>query len=592
MSGAVHPGALAEGDDSTRRFSPQLMRRLLGYLVPYWKWVLFTFGLIIIASAVRQAGPYLTKIAVDDYIIPGNADGLTHLIVIYAGLLVVQFVVGYGQSWATNMVGQWAMRDVRVGLFRHLQRLPLRFFDRTAIGRLMARNTNDVDALNELFTDGIVSICSDVFTIATILAYILWMDVRLGAITAVTLPLAFAATFWLQNRTDEAFREARFRFDRFSASLQETISGAEVVQLFNCEEERARDFNNANDGYLETRLESTLYHSVYFPFMEFGGISLMALVLWYGGGRVLNGYIEWGVLVAMLQYVPRFFMPIRDIADRIGVIQVAMASSERIFELLDSPPEPSGGDVRPDRLKGEIEFRNVWFAYNDEDWVLQDVTFKVDPGKSVALVGATGAGKSTIVNLVCRFYDIQKGTILVDGIDIRDWDVEVLRRHVGLVQQDVFLFSGDIRENINLGDETIGPEAVESAAHAVNADRFINTLPDRYDHEVQERGASFSGGQRQLLSFARALAADPEILVLDEATASIDTETEMWIQEAVEKLTRDRTSIVIAHRLSTIRNADRIIVLHHGELREQGTHDELLKQGGLYSRLHELQYTD
>jgi ATP-binding cassette, subfamily B, multidrug efflux pump len=584
--------AAEEAARQKRRIDPRLVARLLGYLKPYWGWVAFTFLLIIIASGVRQAGPYLTKIAVDDHIAVGDADGLTGLILIYLGLLLVQFVIGYGESWATNMVGQWAMRDVRIAMFRRLQRLPLKFFDRTPIGRLMARNTNDVDALNEMFTDGLVSVCSDIFTIVTILGFILWMDVRLGLVTGAALPLAFIATMWLQNKTNDKFREARVRFDRFSASLQETISGAEVIKLFGCEDARAKDFTDANDRYLDSRLQTTFYHSLFFPFMEFGGVTLMALVLWYGGGRVLGGTVEWGVLVAMLQYVPRFFMPMRDIAERFHTIQVAMASSERIFELLDTPVESGGGDIRPDRLRGEIEFRNVWFAYDEEEWVLRDVSFKVEPGQRVALVGATGAGKSTIVNLVCRFYDIQKGTILVDGVDIREWDVEVLRRHVGLVQQDVFLFSGDIQSNINLGDEEIGRAAVRQAAHAVNADRFINALPDGYDHEVQERGVCFSGGQRQLLSFARALAADPEILVLDEATASIDTETEMWIQEAVEELTRNRTSIVIAHRLSTIRKTDTIIVLHHGEVREQGNHDALLKQDGLYSRLHQLQYKD
>ncbi len=347
------------------------------------------------------------------------------------------------------------MRDVRMQIFSHLQRLPLQFFDRTPVGQLMARNTNDVDALNEMFTDGIVSMVGDILTIFTILAYIFYMDVKLGLITCAALPLAFVATMWLQNRTFFAYRVARTRFARFSAFLQETISGMEVVPLFICEGRSVRRFEEANDRYLDARLESTLYHALYFPFMELSGALLTALVLYYGCGQVLRGQIPWGVLVAMLQYVTRFFMPMRDIADRYATVQVAMASSERIFELLDSQPEPPGGTTRPERVRGEIEFRNVGFAYEGEDWVLRDVSFRAEPGQSLALVGATGAGKSTVINLVCRFYDIQKGAILIDGVDIREWDVEALRSRVGVVQQDVFLFAGDIESNISLGHPEI-----------------------------------------------------------------------------------------------------------------------------------------
>lgn len=583
---------MEEEEIGHKGFDLRITWRLLGYLRPYALWVVITFVLIIIASVVRQAGPYLTKVAVDDCIIPSDIEALTWVVVLYIGLLAVQFVVGYFQSWTTNMIGQWAMRDVRMQIFTHLQRLPLRFFDRTPVGRLMARNTNDVDALNELFTDGIVSMLSDIFTIVTILAYIFYLDVELGSIISLALPVAFCATVWLQNRSFFAYRAARTRFAQFSTTLQETIFGIEVVQLFGCEVRNVRKFEEANGKYLDARLEHTFYHSVYFPFMELGGFLLSALVLWHGGGKVLGAEIQWGVLVAMLQYVPRFFMPMRDIADRFTVLQVAMASSERIFELLDAEPEPPGGTVMADRLKGEIEFRNVWFAYNEGEWILRDVSFGAEPGQSLALVGATGAGKSTIINLVCRFYDIQQGAILVDGIDIREWDVEALRRRIGVVQQDVFLFAGDIEANISLGQPNISRQLVEQSAHDVNADRFIDKLPDTYAHDVQERGSSLSVGQRQLLSFARTLASSPDILILDEATASVDTETEMWIQEAVEKLMHSRTSIVIAHRLSTIRNADKILVMHHGQIREEGDHESLLKQGGIYARLHQLQYKD
>ena len=574
----------------SRGIDPRLMARLLGYLRPYGGWMALTLVLITVASAVQQAGPLLTKIAVDEAIVPGDAEALGQVILAFAGLLVLQFAISYAQSWATSMVGQWAMRDVRAQIFSHLQRLPLKFFDRTPIGRLMAHNTSDVDALNELFTDGVVSMLSEVFTILTIMAYIFYMDVEMGLMTCAALPLCAAAIFWLQRHTMRADRVARTRFARFTASLQESISGMEVVQLFCCEDRSARQFAAANDAYYDARMQRTFYHSIYFPFMQFSGVIITALVLWYGGGQVLSAEVEWGVLVAMLQYVTRFFMPIRNIGELYSTLQMAMASSERIFELLDAEPEPEGGTHRQERVLGEIEFRGVWFAYAGEDWVLRDASFKAEPGESIALVGATGAGKSTIINLIGRFYEIQRGQILVDGVDIRKWDVEALRRCIGVVQQDVFLFAGDIEANIGL--ERTSRYKVEQAAYDVNADRFIGTLSAGLGHQVAERGVSFSAGQRQLLAFARALAAEPDILVLDEATANIDTETEMWIQEAVDKLMRGRTSIVVAHRLSTIRNADKIIVMHHGRIREEGRHEELLALEGIYYRLHQLQYGD
>ena len=580
----------AEESVNDTGIDPRLLARLLGYLRPYARWMFLTLALITAASTVQQAGPFLTKIAVDDYILPGDAEGLGWVISVYAGLLVLQFGISYAQGWATSMVGQWAMRDVRGQIFAHLQRLPLRFYDRTPIGRLMAHNTSDVDALNELFTDGVVSVLSDIFTILAILGYIFYMDVELGLLTSAALPLCFFAIAWLQQKTFRADRVARTRFARFTASLQEAISGMEVVQLFGCEQRSADRFAEANDAYLDARLQRTFYHSLYFPFMELCGVGVMALVLWYGGGQLLRDQIEWGVLVAMLQYVTRFFMPIRDIAERYSTLQMAMASSERIFELLDYEPEPVGGGYRAERVRGEIEFRDVWFAYEGDDWVLREASFRASPGQSIALVGATGAGKSTIINLIGRFYEIQRGQILLDGVDVREWDVEALRRHIGVVQQDVFLFAGDIEGNIGL-DRT-SRDRVEQAARDVNADRFIATLPEGLAHQVAERGVSFSAGQRQLLAFARALAAEPDILVLDEATANIDTETEMWIQEAVNKLMDGRTSIVVAHRLSTIRNADKILVMHHGRIREEGRHEELLAQQGIYYRLHQLQYSE
>ena len=573
----------------------RVLARLLRYLLPYAPWVGLTLLFILIGSLARQAGPLITKFAVDDHFRPGIVDGFDTLVYIYLGLLILQFALGYCESWATNMVGQWAMRDVRMQMFRHLQRLPLRFFDHTPIGRLMARNTSDVDALNELFTDGLVALVSDVVTIVTILSLIFYMDVRMGLLTAVCLPVSFAATVWLQRVTYGSYQEARTRFASFASSLQEAISGMEVVQLFGSEDRRSRSFAHSNERYLEARLLASRYHSAYFPSMEMWGGLLLALTLWYGTGQISKQEMEWGVLVAMLQYVPRFFMPLRDIAERYATVQTAMASAERIFELVETEPEATGSHRPPQQVQGRIEFRSVSFTYgdthgDDAEWILRDVSFTVEPGQSLAIVGATGAGKSTVVSLLCRFYEVQKGAVLVDGVDVKDWDARDLRRRIGLVQQDVFLFAGTIGENISLGDPELSREHLEAAARHTNADRFIRPLPKGYDQPVGERGVSLSAGQRQLLSFARVLAANPEILVLDEATANIDTETEMWIQDAVGRLMQQRTSLVIAHRLSTVRTADTILVLHHGEVREMGPHDTLLAKRGLYYRLHQLQY--
>jgi ATP-binding cassette subfamily B protein len=490
------------------------------------------------------------------------------------------------------MAGQWSMYDIRAAIFSHTQRLPVKFFDRMPIGRLMTRNTNDVDALNELFTEGFVATFSDLFTVTAIIGYMFYMNTELATITCLTLPVIFYVTFWFQSRLLRAFRLARRHLARLNTFLQENISGMAVVQLFNKEHRNRKKFDEVNTDYLHANLEATYYYSLFFPITEFIGSAITALVIWYGSSDVIRSEMDWGILVAMLQYIPRFFWPIMDIAERYGILQSSMASAERIFELLDTEPEPVGGDLLKDKIEGRIEFRQVWFAYNEEDWVLKDVSFTIEPGQSVAIVGATGSGKTTIISLLAGFYLIQKGQILVDNVDIHEWNIESLRKRIGVVQQDVFLFSGTIEENIRFGDNSLSEDRIRQAAHDVNADRFIDRLEEGYTHQLTERGSTLSSGQRQLLAFARALAAEPDILVLDEATANVDTETELWIQDAVERLMTSRTSIVIAHRLSTIRNADIIIVLHKGKLREKGTHDDLMLQDGIYRRLHQLQYLD
>ncbi len=570
----------------------KLLWRLIGYLKPYLWWVSLAFILILGTAFFRQATPYLTKIAIDDYILLGNLDGLNDIIILFFLFLILQFITNYFERFITKMAGQWSMYDIRAAIFSHTQRLPVKFFDRMPIGRLMTRNTNDVDALNELFTEGFVATFSDLFTVTAIIGYMFYMNTELATITCLTLPVIFYVTFWFQSRLLRAFRLARRHLARLNTFLQENISGMAVVQLFNKEHRNRKKFDEVNTDYLHANLEATYYYSLFFPITEFIGSAITALVIWYGSSDVIRSEMDWGILVAMLQYIPRFFWPIMDIAERYGILQSSMASAERIFEVLDTEPEPVGGDLLKDKIEGRIEFRQVWFAYNEEDWVLKDVSFTIEPGQSVAIVGATGSGKTTIISLLAGFYLIQKGQILVDNVDIHEWNIESLRKRIGVVQQDVFLFSGTIEENIRFGDNSLSEDRIRQAAHDVNADRFIDRLEEGYTHQLTERGSTLSSGQRQLLAFARALAAEPDILVLDEATANVDTETELWIQDAVERLMTSRTSIVIAHRLSTIRNADIIIVLHKGKLREKGTHDDLMLQDGIYRRLHQLQYLD
>ena len=585
-----------EEEVQQRPFHLGLTMQLLSYLKPHRSRVILAFATIVLAAVSSQAGPWLTQVAVDEHIINGDWEGLKWMIIAFFVSVAVQYVAQYAQTMVTGMMGQHVMYDMRRDIFAHLQRLPLSYFDRTPLGRIMTRSTNDVDALNEFFSEGVVSVFMDLFTLFAILGFMAYIDLELTLICCSVIPVIAVTTFYLQGLAMKAYRELRVRLARLNSYLQENITGIEVVQLFNRQLRNLRDFDDEHLPYRRAEDREIHFYAIFFPFTEFIGTFGMALVIWYGAGAVIESRVEIGVLVAFLQYIRRFFRPIMDISDRYALLQSAMAASERIFELLATPLEPEGGPRRNTTNAargGTIEFRNVSFKYDEtaEDWILKNVSFKLAAGQSLALVGATGSGKTTIVSLICRFYDIQQGEILVDDLNVREWHVEELRRRISIVQQDVFLFSGNIGDNIRLGETAIGKTEVEQAARYVNAAPFVERLPEGYEHAVAEGGSTLSAGQRQLLSFARALAFDPEILVLDEATSSIDTETEQLIQDAIAKLMHDRTSIVIAHRLSTIRSADQILVLHRGEVRERGRHEELLKQGGIYARLHRLNYS-
>jgi len=577
----------------------QVARRLVRYLKPYIRVLIPALVLTLGLNLLGVLQPKFTQYAIDWYILPRKLDGLGLLVLLYVGVQFLRLVFSYFQVVLLNTVGQYVMFDIRRELYDKLQHQEIAYYDRNPVGRIMTRLTTDVDALNELFTQGVTDLLGDLVMIAAIITMMLWMDVRLTLVTLLTVPLLFAATTWFRKGARRGYDMVRTRIARINAFLQEHFAGAQTVQIFNAERKSLKKFQGINEEYRRANIETIFYYAVFFPLVDFIGAVGVALIIWYGGYRVMQNtpghtVLTLGALVAFIQYSGFLFQPIRDISDKYNVLQAAVVASHRIFRALDLPiailtpkrPRMTG------RARGRIEFENVWFAYKDEDWVLKDVSFTVEPGQSVALVGHTGSGKTTITNLLMRFYDIQRGRILLDGVDIREWDLKALRQNFAVVLQEVFLFSGTVEGNIRLGREEISEERVKWAAQEVHADRFISRLKDTYKAEVRERGAGLSVGQKQLVSFARALAFDPALLILDEATSSIDTETEQLIQRAIERVMRDRTSIVVAHRLSTIQNADRIIVLHHGEIREQGTHQELLLQRGLYWKLYKLQYSD
>jgi ATP-binding cassette subfamily B protein len=611
-----------------KAYDSRLMKRLLTYLRPY-KWqVAVALVTIILKAAMDVVGPYLTKVAIDKYLVkttqskPGFLDpwlssdpltGIAQISGIFISTLVLSFLFEFGETYLMQWTGQKAMFDLRTQIFGHLQRLHIGFYDKNPVGRLVTRVTTDVDALNEMFTSGVIAIFEDVFVLAFIVVIMLRMEWWLALITFAVLPLIFIATMIFRKNVRDSYRRIRVAIARINAYLQEHISGIVVLQLFNREERSFREFEKVNRRHMEAFKDAILAHAIYYPVVEILSATAIASVIWFGGNAMLRHVVELGTLVAFIQYAQRFFRPIQDLCEKYNILQSAMASSERVFRLLDTPvdvPEP----VHPRHIDGpgRIEFQNVWFAYRqipvgvpedaseeeiaaapkEWDWVLRDVSFAIEPGETVAIVGHTGAGKTTIISLLLRFYDIQQGAILIDGVDIREMSKKDLRRRFGVVLQDPFLFTGTIEENIRLGTESVTDEAVENAAEDVNVADFIRTLPKGFDEPVRERGSTLSTGQKQLISFARALAHNPRILVLDEATSSVDTETEVRVRAALSRMVEGRTSVIIAHRLSTIQQADKILVMHKGKLREMGSHQQLLSQRGIYWKLYQLQYKD
>ena len=609
--------SLHEEDDLGKIYDGRLMRRLVAYIKPYRGLAVGAVTLIILSSLLQLVGPLVTAVTIDLYVRPldgeapptwigemvermmtalgWNGDptvGVLAMAGIFLASLLATFVVLYAQSYLMQIMGQLIMRDLRRDIFRRLQKLPVAYFDRHPIGRLVTRATTDVASLNELFTAGLVSICGDLVLLLGILLVLFALDWRLALVSFAILPLLTLLTLWFKIRARQSYREVRVQVARINAFLQEHISGMSIVQLFSREAAVLAEESAINDSHREANIRAIVYYAVYYPLVELITAIGLALIIWYGGGRILTGALSVGALIAFLQYAQRFYRPLADLAEKYNVLQSAMASSERIFQLLDaelsitSPPDAH----RPNRVEGAIELDGVSFAYLRDEPVLHDISFRVEPGEMIAVVGHTGAGKSTLANLLLRFYDVDQGKVRIDGVDVKRWDLEALRGSIAMVQQDVLLFSGDIASNIHLGHSEIGAERVRQAARDVEALDLIERLPDGFASELGERGAGLSVGQKQLISFARALAFDPRILILDEATASIDPETEHRIQIALERLLEGRTSLVIAHRLSTIRRADRILVLHKGRLREQGTHQELLALGGIYHKLYQLQY--
>jgi ATP-binding cassette subfamily B protein len=626
--------AIQEEEVLGKAYDARLMKRLLGYLRPYRWQVVIALVAIVLKAGADVLGPYLTKVAIDKYLAshteshslldrflsPRPFVGIAQIAAMYVGLLLFSFLLEFTQTYIMQWTGQKVMFDLRSQIFRHLQRLHISFFDRNPVGRLVTRVTSDVDALNEMFTAGVVSIFEDIFVLIGILVIMLNMSWRLALITFAVLPFIFYATSLFRRSVRDSYRRIRVAIARINAYLQEHVTGIVVLQLFNREHRSYEEFKDVNRTHMDAFKDAIRAHAIYYPVVEVLSSIAIASVIWFGGNQVLRNFVTLGVLVAFMQYAQRFFRPIQDLSEKYNILQSAMASSERVFKLLDTPPEiVSPAQPKVPQGSGRIEFDHVWFAYRtlaqaaaeaaskgeklhgvatgaheaeEFDWVLRDVSFTIEPGETVAIVGHTGAGKTTIISLLLRFYDVQRGAIRIDGVDIREMDLAELRRRYGVVLQDPFLFSGTVAGNIRLGTPWIEDQMVEDAAEQVNVADFIRSLPAGFNEEVKERGSTLSTGQKQLISFARALAHNPKILILDEATSSVDTETEFRVREALTRMVEGRTSIIIAHRLSTIQRANNIIVMHKGQVREIGSHQQLLAERGIYWKLYQLQYKD
>ncbi len=575
-----------------KAYDLRLIRRLWQFILPYKRLFLLSLLLLPLQQAFGLAQPYLMKVGIDRYIASKDLWGLQNVMLLFLAALIGETLTVFAQYYFSMLVAQRCLADLRVAIFSHVQKLPTSYFDHNPVGRLVTRMTTDVDVLQEMFAAGVITLASDFVMVVWIVGIMLYLDIELALVSLALIPPMALAINFFRVKARRTYRQIRVRIARINAYLGEAISGMTVIQLFAREPKTYREFEALNADHRDAYHLSNLYEAGLYSMVEAAGSVSVGLLLWYGGGEVLHGIIGIGTLVAFNEYLHRFFVPLRDFSQKYTVMQSAMASAERIFHLLDTPVDIANRRTAqiPKPFRGEVVFDRVWFHYKAGEPVLKNVSLRIEPGEKVAVVGATGSGKTTTIKLLNRLYDIQKGSIKVSGVDVRDWDLRALRRHIGVVLQDVFLFSGDVRANLALGNPSIPLEQIREAAEIANADSFIRRLPDGYAAQVRERGSNFSGGQRQLLSLARVLVYQPEILVMDEATSSIDTETEALIQDALEKVMRARTCLLIAHRLSTIRNADRIIVLHHGEVREVGSHAELMEQQGIYYRLYQLQY--